>query len=688
MRGERKALAGAARRREDQLRRQLTEVERRLHQTPGYRAKTAWGMLGRRLSQAGRTASQLGSWVIRPSRTRGLASVREFWALRHSPLFDREYYLSRNHDVVNAGMNPVLHYIEHGARAGLDPSREFSTRRYLEERPDVKASGLNPLYHFVRFGEREGARPRAVQPAAPPRKASAGAAPVKAPGKGPKSVSVVVPTFNRSEGVHAAVASALGQSEPPLEVIVSDDGSTDGTADALRAAFPAEVEAGTLRIERSDERRGASAARNAGLALAQGDLVAYLDSDNTWDGDFLHHLTSALEESDEAATAYAGINFDDGTGSPPRLRFEEYDRELLLTRNFIDLNAFVHERRIFDQLGGFDESLRRLIDWDLILRYTRLYPPATVPLGLVEYHGGPDPARITTAEDFESNADQVRRKLAYERVYSGRTPLRIAYVLWDYPSLSQTFVLEEIRRLTADGHDVNVYFHTEPDRAADVDFDVPTFPVASADELAGRVREHDRTLIHSHFAYPAATRLAWPAARAAGIPFTFTVHAVDVFHSKNIERNRIAEVAADPLCARIFAIGAFHRDFLIERGVPAEKISIVRPAASLRFASGAAVERRLGRERRVVAAIARFVPKKGLADLIRASAWLGSDVEVRLYGYGPEEEPLRALAAELGAARVSFMGPLEDREAVAGALVEADVFALPCTRDEDGDMDG
>ncbi len=122
--------------------------------------------------------------------------------------------------------------------------------------------------------------------------------------------------------------------------------------------------------------------------------------------------------------------------------------------------------------------------------------------------------------------------------------------------------------------------------------------------------------------------------------------------------------------------------------MPAEKISIARPAASLDFAPDAALERRLGRERRVVASIARFVPKKGLADLVRASAILGNGVEVRLYGYGPEEESLRALAQETGAEAVTFMGALEGRDAVSQALAEADAFALPCTTDANGDMDG
>ena len=75
----------------------------------------------------------------------------------------------------------------------------------------------------------------------------------------------------------------------------------------------------------------------------------------------------------------AGSSCAATTTDAPEQRHFRYDRDQLLIRNQIDLNAFVHRRRLYDQLGGFDERLTRLVDWDLILRYTRLYPPVEVP---------------------------------------------------------------------------------------------------------------------------------------------------------------------------------------------------------------------------------------------------------------------------------------------------------------------
>ena len=88
-------------------------------------------------------------------------------------------------------------------------------------------------------------------------------------------VSVIIPTFNRSAMVREAVESVLSQTFDGFELIVVDDGSTDGTTDALRPL------AGAIRLIRQ-ENRGVSAARNRGVAAARGALLAFLDSDDLW----------------------------------------------------------------------------------------------------------------------------------------------------------------------------------------------------------------------------------------------------------------------------------------------------------------------------------------------------------------------------------------------------------------------
>ncbi|MDG2528795.1 glycosyltransferase [Caulobacter endophyticus] len=70
--------------------------------------------------------------------------------------FDRDYYIQEYKDVASAGLDPIRHYIRHGASEGRDPSRFFNTRYYLHHNPDVAGSGLNPLVHFISFGRAEG----------------------------------------------------------------------------------------------------------------------------------------------------------------------------------------------------------------------------------------------------------------------------------------------------------------------------------------------------------------------------------------------------------------------------------------------------------------------------------------------------------------------------------------------------
>ena len=82
--------------------------------------------------------------------------------LGDSDLFDREWYLERYPDVRAAGLDPILHYLLHGAGEGRDPSERFETDWYLSRNADVAATNLNPLVHFIRFGENEGRFPTAA----------------------------------------------------------------------------------------------------------------------------------------------------------------------------------------------------------------------------------------------------------------------------------------------------------------------------------------------------------------------------------------------------------------------------------------------------------------------------------------------------------------------------------------------
>jgi glycosyltransferase involved in cell wall biosynthesis len=110
-------------------------------------------------------------------------------------------------------------------------------------------------------------------------------------------ISVVIPSFNRRGILSRALRSVLAQSVAPLEIIVVDDGSTDGTPDLLAREFP---DVCLIR----QQRLGASGARNAGVAHATGDWIAFLDSDDEWAPSYLDRMSEAIRSTNGQAAFY------------------------------------------------------------------------------------------------------------------------------------------------------------------------------------------------------------------------------------------------------------------------------------------------------------------------------------------------------------------------------------------------
>jgi Glycosyl transferase family 2 len=182
---------------------------------------------------------------------------------------------------------------------------------------------------------------------------------VLSPGEAP-TFSVVIPAYQAAGTIPEAITSALGQSAAPCEVIVSDDGSTDDIAGAV-AQFRDQI----LVIR--DENAGAAAARNRGLAVARGEFVAFLDSDDVW-------LPHYLERLGELAVARPDLDllstdvFYEADGEVVG-RFYEVNRfDVANQRHAIFRSCFVgwpvSRRSRLAAAGGFDESLKIAHDWD------------------------------------------------------------------------------------------------------------------------------------------------------------------------------------------------------------------------------------------------------------------------------------------------------------------------------------
>lgn len=220
-------------------------------------------------------------------------------------------------------------------------------------------------------------------------------------------ISVIMPVYNRAEFVTDAIASVLAQSYPDFELIVIDDGSTDGTAAAVKAVDDDRIRPITL-----PENSGPSAARNAGLAAAQGEIIAYLDSDNAWDDRYLAAVVGAFKTLPDADAVYSGIMLYRHTDSSPfAVRYGHYHRALLENNNYIDMNIFSHRRRLMDRISGFDRTLKRYEDHDFILRAAEAGTVYSVPVLLCRYYYEKADNTITADPRYESHLNIIREHL-------------------------------------------------------------------------------------------------------------------------------------------------------------------------------------------------------------------------------------------------------------------------------------
>ncbi|ABA88140.1 glycosyltransferase [Syntrophotalea carbinolica DSM 2380] len=222
--------------------------------------------------------------------------------------------------------------------------------------------------------------------------------------------SIIMPVWNRAEEVAAAVDSVLAQTFRDFELVIVDDGSTDDLAAVVEA-----YEDERIRFYRRPH-EGVCKARNFALSKACYPYIAYLDSDNRWSPDFLAIMRKALQDSPEAhPTAYCQAslfrrNKNSGDLQLRCLIGQPFGFKQLLRQNYIDLNAFVHARALLDSTGGFDETLRRLNDWDLIIRLVALVRPVYVPQPLVEYYDCVAGNTITAREKLAPAMRYIRKK--------------------------------------------------------------------------------------------------------------------------------------------------------------------------------------------------------------------------------------------------------------------------------------
>mgnify|MGYP000225793700 CR=1 FL=1 len=218
-------------------------------------------------------------------------------------------------------------------------------------------------------------------------------------------ISIVTPTYNRSEFLAEAVNSVLGQTYSNFELLIIDDGSTDDTRE-LVASYQQDP-----RIRYFyQSNQGQSVARNRGIAESAGDFICFLDSDNAWLPKKLERSLLEFQRFPETQVVYGdSILIDENSAEIGKSTMKRYSGRItanLLKDNFVSMNTTMTRRHCFEEMGGFNESDRIAEDYELWLRFSTKF----------EFHYIPEFLGCYRKMDNQISSDKQRRFEGNERL--------------------------------------------------------------------------------------------------------------------------------------------------------------------------------------------------------------------------------------------------------------------------------
>lgn len=218
--------------------------------------------------------------------------------------------------------------------------------------------------------------------------------------------SIIMPTYNRAFCIQNAINSLLNQTYQNFELIIIDDGSTDNTEEFLREKYSKEIKNKKIIYIKLPKNKGVCNARNIGLKNANFEWIGYLDTDNTMVEDYLETFSNAINGNPNHKTFYAQMLVDS-----EKVIGKAFDYNSLLKANFIDMGVFVHHKSLTKKCGKFDTKLKRLVDWDLIIRYTKRNTPIFIKKVLLKYSNKQDYTRISTIESLNKAKNIIKKKI-------------------------------------------------------------------------------------------------------------------------------------------------------------------------------------------------------------------------------------------------------------------------------------
>lgn len=197
---------------------------------------------------------------------------------------------------------------------------------------------------------------------------------------------MIIPTYNRFSMVKEAIDSVLAQDFEDFELIIVDDGSTDGTFEALRGYGE------KIKLLQHAQNRGVSAARNTGILRSKGKYIAFLDSDDIWLKGKLAIQTKFLDENPQYPMCYTDeIWIRRGKRVNPMKKHSKYSGwifEKCLPLCIISPSSAMMRRTLFQRVGLFDEALPVCEDYDFWLRVSVRFPIFFINKKLIIKRGG------------------------------------------------------------------------------------------------------------------------------------------------------------------------------------------------------------------------------------------------------------------------------------------------------------
>ena len=237
-------------------------------------------------------------------------------------------------------------------------------------------------------------------------------------------VSVVIPTYNRIHTLPASVDSVLKQTYENLELIIMDDGSTDGTEEYVKNIADERV-----RYRKADKNMGPSAARNMGAKLAKGEYLAFQDSDDEWAPDKLERQMKLMMDNGDISLVYSEFclyrNGELLAVIPSRnIPYEEKQGSLfsyLLLYPLISTQTILIRTKAFIVEGGFNETLKAYEDFEFTMRFAKNHRIGFVQEALV---------KVNSQESSVSKQFEERIRVQFYMIREMLKPLRERNFLW------------------------------------------------------------------------------------------------------------------------------------------------------------------------------------------------------------------------------------------------------------------